>query len=378
MPDSSTPPTAPLAHLGDRPIRVGIVGLGSIYRLNREGYLGNPDAEVIAICDVDKETLESRADDFPDAERFTSLDDLLACDLDLVEVLVPSPLHCEVVCAALDAGFHVNVQKPMADTMEQADLMLAARDRSGKVLRIMEDFLHFGPLIKAKQIIESGEIGKPIAFHAKVVGCGRGGWDVPEKSTSWHQEQNLNGPGHMVYDDGWHKFAVARWLLGPVEEVHGWIGQTWFTPEHVLDVPATIMWQHANGARAIMDISVAPETYWRSDTFAVDERFEITGTKGFVRVNRCTARGIEAPALEVYVDGVLRTQHDLTDDWTPIIGEQTKRFLRILKGQETGDLDLDADLARDILALTLGAIESSRRTAPIRLDEAPWRAPTAD
>src|SRR4029079_4239370 len=95
-------------------------------------------------------------------------------------------------------------------------------------------------------------------------------------------------------------------------------------------------------------------------------------TRGFARVNRCTAVGHGPPALEVYADGVLRSYHDLADDWTPLCGDQTRRFLRILRGKETGDLNLDAELARDVLALTLGAIESSRRNEPVLLGADPW------
>src|SRR5215469_1259327 len=87
--------------------------------------------------------------------------------MDLVEVLVPTPLHCDVACAVLEAGYHVNLQKPIARTMDEVDRILAARNKSGATLRIMEDYLFFEPLVRLKEITESGEIGRPASLHIK-------------------------------------------------------------------------------------------------------------------------------------------------------------------------------------------------------------------
>ncbi len=350
-----------------RPVRTAIVGLGRIYDLTILGYRDNPDAEVVALCDPDADRLARRASDWPDATPFAQLDEMLGrTDIDLVEVLVPSPLHCEVVCAALDAGHHVNVQKPMATTVEEADGMIAARDRSGRVLRVMENFIHYAPLRELKRVVESGEIGEPAGLHMKMVATGQGGWDVPWQTWEWYFEMARRGRGILVYDDGWHKFSVARWLFGPVREVMGWVGQTEVGPGIVIDAPSTIMWTHTNGLRGVFDITFAPDMLMRSDYYTNDERFEVTGRKGFVRVNRCTSRGLQMPSVEVYADGQMRTYHALDDDWASSFRTQTTEFLPWLV---TGDGELlwDADTARDVLAFQLAAIESSDQNAPVQL-----------
>ncbi len=350
-----------------RPARTAIVGLGRIYDLAILGYRDNPEAEVVALCDPDADRLGRRSLDWPDATRFAQLDDMLGRpDIDLVEVLVPSPLHCEVACAALDAGHHVNVQKPMAATLEEADRMIAARDRSGRVLRVMENFIHYEPLRQLKRVVESGEIGEPAGLHMKMVATGQGGWDVPWKTWEWYFEMARQGRGILVYDDGWHKFSVARWLFGPVREVMGWVGQTEVGPGIVIDAPSTIMWTHTNGLRGVFDITFAPDMLMRSDYYTNDERFEVTGRKGFVRVNRCTSRGLQVPSVEVYTDGEMRAYHALDDDWASSFRTQTTEFLHWLV---TGDGELlwDADTARDVLKFQLGAIESSARNAPVQL-----------
>ena len=64
--------------------------------------------------------------------------------------------------------------------------------------------------------------------------------------------------------------------------------------------PTAITWEHENGIRGVWDITLAPDLYLRSDYYTNDERWEVTGRKGYARVNRCTGRGIQQPSLEVY------------------------------------------------------------------------------
>lgn len=352
-----------------RPARVGIVGLGRIYDLNIRGHRDNPDTEIVALCDRSEERRAQRGAEWPDADRFTDLESLLAADLDVVEVLVPTPAHCDVVTAAFDAGHHVNVQKPFANTLAEADGMLAARDRSGAYLRVMENFVHYEPLRRMKQVVDSGEIGEPAGLHMKMVATGVGGWEVPWESWEWQFAQARGGRGVLVFDDGWHKFSVAQWLFGPVVEVMAWIGATEVVKDVVvIDAPSTIMWTHASGVRGVFDITFAPDMLMKSDYYTNDERFEVTARNGFARVNRCTSLGIQQPSLEVYRDGQLRSYHALDDDWGVSFDTQARDFYRYLV--HGGDEALwNGDQARDVLKLIMAVYESAERNAPVRLTD---------
>jgi predicted dehydrogenase len=349
-----------------RPVRVGIVGLGRIFDLHVLGHVDNADSEIVALCDLDEARIAQRSADWPDAATFTDLDAFLATDLDVVEVLVPTPLHHEVVCAALRAGHHVNVQKPMARTLAEADEMIAAADDAGVVLRVMENFLFYPPLIRLKEIVESGELGQPVGFAMKMVGTGVGGWDVPVETWLWQINECREGRGILMFDDGWHKFSVARWLFGPVDEVMGWIGETDLGAGYVMDAPSTVMWNHTSGLRGVFDATLAPEMRMSSDYYSNDERFEVTCREGFVRVNHCTAHGLRQPALEVYKDGELRGYHALDEDWGTSFRDSTRHFLRYLLGEEDDPL-WSAEDARAVLAFTLAARDSSNANRPVRL-----------
>jgi predicted dehydrogenase len=200
----------------------------------------------------------------------------------------------------------------------------------------------------------------------KMVGTGNGGWDVPVDTWMWQLEQAKRGLGILVYDDGWHKFALARWLFGPIRDVMAWIGETPLGGGFTMDAPATIMWNHTSGLRDVFDITLAIDTYMQSDYYSSDERFEVTGSKGFARVNHCTAYGLQAPALEVYRDGEVRGYHALDDHWGSSFRKQTAHYLRWLRTGE-GELLLDDTLAREVLAFLFAAYESSRNNRPVTL-----------
>jgi predicted dehydrogenase len=344
----------------DRPVRIGILGLGQIYELTGPTYRDRDDAEIVALCDRDLDRVEQRGADWPAAARFTDLEAFLETEMDVVEILVPTPRHAEVACRVLEAGFHVNCQKPIARSVAEADRMLAAAATSGATLRIMEDYLFYEPLQRLRDVVASGEIGEPAGVHMKMVATGNGGWEVPASSWEWQVEQARDGTGILMFDDGWHKFAVARWLFGPVGRVLGWVGETPVGGGFSVDAPSTVVWEHTSGLRGVFDLTFAPDMYFRSDFYTCDERVEVTGTRGFARVNRVTARGIQEPSLVVYRDGEIREYHALGDSLRDSFRASTDHWLRWLRTGE-GDLLLDAETSREVLRFVLAALDSSRR-----------------
>jgi predicted dehydrogenase len=344
----------------DRPVRAAIVGLGRIYDLNVRAYRDNPDVEVVALVDPSEERRAQRQADWPDARTFASAADLAATEVevDAVEALLPIPLHVDGVVEMLGYGWHVNLQKPMCNDLAGAQLMLDAAASNDRLLRVMENYLFYEPLRKLKETVESGALGRVSGYHMKMVGSGRGGWEVPISSYQVQFEQMQRGRGILVFDDGWHKLATALWLFGPVREVRAWIGETELGPGVGLDAPTMIAWEHANGVRGVWDITIAPDLYLRSDYYTNDERWEVTGTKGFARVNRCTGRGVQQPSLEVYVDGEMRAFHALDDDWASSFRDSGRHWLRWL---HTGDGPMwwRADEAVDVLRFALAAYASS-------------------
>jgi predicted dehydrogenase len=344
----------------DRPVRAAFVGLGRIYDLNVRAYVDNPDVEVVALVDPSEERRLQRQADWPKAATFASAAELAASgiEVDAVEALLPVPLHADGVIELLGYGWHINLQKPLCSDLLEARRMLDAAKASGLVLRVMENYLFYEPLRRFKAAFESGELGTIAGYHMKMVGSGSGGWHIPWSSFEWQIEQMKRGRGILVFDDGWHKLSTALWLFGPVSEVRAWIGTTSFGHGIDLDAPTMIAWEHANGVRGVWDITLAPDLYLRSDYYTNDERWEVTGSKGFARVNRCTGRGVQQPSLEVYVDGEMRGYHALDDDWASSFRDSGRHWLRWLRTGD-GPLMWSAEESVDVLRFALAAYASS-------------------
>jgi predicted dehydrogenase len=348
-----------------RPVRIAVVGLGTVSELVLPPYVGRDDVEIVGLCDPDPARRERWGAVWPDAGQFATFADMHPIDADVVDVLVPTPLHADVVCEVLDAGYHVQVQKPLARTLADADRMLDRAAKHGAVLRVLEDYLFFPPIATLKDVLESGDIGAPAGLHMKIVATGRGGWDVPMSSFQWIFEQaQKDGMGLLVFDHGWHQLAVAMWLLGDVRRIFAWIGETEIVPGIVMDAPATIVWEHTNDVRGVLEITFAPDTYFRSEYYTGDERVELTGTKGSVRCNRISAFGVQEPSVEVYCEGEVRGFHALDD--TPPVGfeRSTQHAVEHFTGT-TDSLLLDGKDARRVLAALLAAYESAKVGQPV-------------
>jgi predicted dehydrogenase len=350
--------TKPLAP--DQPIRVAIVGLGRIYDLNVLAYRNNADVDVVALVDPDASRLAERGEDWPTARRFASIAELAASGLevDAIEALLPIASHADGVVELLGHGWHVNLQKPMAMGLADAQRMIEAAADAGVALRVMDNYLFYEPLARLKALVDDGAIGEVVGYHLKMVASGRGGWEVPWDTYRAQFEQAARGRGILVFDDGWHKLSTALWLFGPISEVRAWVGATEIVPGITLDAPTTVAWEHDNGIRGSWDITLAVDLYLRSDYYTNDERWEVTGRAGFARVNRCTGRGLQEPSLEVYRDGELRGFHALDDDWASSFRASGLHWLGWLRTR-AGPLMWDPDQALEVLRVAMAIYESS-------------------
>lgn len=320
-----------------KPLRVGIAGLGRIFDLNGLGYVGNQDVEVVGLCDIRQEAVTQRQTMFPGARGVTRYEDLLKLDLDLVDILSPHPLHEDMAVAAMEAGAHVSVQKPMAMTTAECDAMIAASVRTDRRLKVFENFVFYPPLVKARELLLSGAIGAPKHFRMKVViGDRSGAWHVSPEANAWRYELGEKGQGGpIVFDHGHHMMAVAMWLFGDVRDCFAQIEETRAPGRPPVDAPATLIWRHKDPPiHAMWDVSLALKMTVRTDYYASHEQFEIQGESGIITVTRCSDRMLDEPVLTLYSGGEVRAWHNIQDDWGESFRLSTLHFIDVLKGRE--------------------------------------------
>ena len=186
-------------------LRVGLIGVGFIADLHYLGYKDNPTAELYAICDLNEDLLQKRAKEWGVKKAYTDYHKLFAeANVDAVEVITPHHLHAEMGIAALEAGKHVSMQKPMAVNVAECDALISAAEHSGKLFRVFENFRYYPPIVKAKELLDSGAIGEPLSIRIKVVqGAMSKDWEIPYKRWFWKFDQAQSGGGRVIFDYGY-------------------------------------------------------------------------------------------------------------------------------------------------------------------------------
>jgi predicted dehydrogenase len=189
-------------------IRVGIIGAGAIANDHCRGVNRHPDAQVTAVAD----TSAARAAEIQAAYKldrtFTRWEDLVADPaIDAVTIALPNALHAPVALAALKAGKHVLLDKPFALNAQEAEEVVRAAERAGKVFMLGMN-QRYGETSQAlRTIVGRGELGE--VFHTRACWLRRAG--APKFGT-WFGRKDLAGGGCLL-DIGVHALDLALYLI---------------------------------------------------------------------------------------------------------------------------------------------------------------------
>jgi len=319
-------------------IRLGVLGTGNIADLNVGGYLQHPRCDVLAVCDVDGEVAGDAAKRWDVPKVYTDMDAMLSDpDIDAVEILTPTHLHHEHVLAALEAGKHVSVQKPVANSIDDAIEMAAAAERAGKTLRISECFVHYPPLELAKQLVAEGAIGKPTGVRIRtVVGQTDSAFQSNLRPEGYGWRLDDRSPGGHLFDDMVHKYAMALWLFDQdIVSVQSVVRRRdlFFEPS------AAIFEYEDPDLVGVMEVHYAPQMWLRSSYYGADEFFEIQGDEGFLWVTRATGEMLDLAPLVVYRGKdnhrTFTTRADVDADWASGFTRSSAHFVdSLLAGTE--------------------------------------------
>jgi predicted dehydrogenase len=154
--------------------RIGVVGLGYWGPNLARNFDRLPGAELRWICDQSQEARERWAASFPDARASGDLDELLEDpELDAVVVATHVPSHAALAVRALGAGKHCFVEKPLAQSVAEADQVVAAAREAGRVLMVGHLLEYHPGVEKLKEIAESGELGDIYYLYSNRLNLGK-------------------------------------------------------------------------------------------------------------------------------------------------------------------------------------------------------------
>ncbi|MCA9997493.1 MAG: Gfo/Idh/MocA family oxidoreductase [Anaerolineales bacterium] len=224
-------------------LRVGVIGLG-MGKGHIRGYATHPQAEVVAIADLNEQVLATVGDEYGINGRYTSAEQMLAeANLDVVSIATPNKFHKAYTLAAFAAGCHVLCEKPMAMNAAEGREMLAAAEQAGKRLMINFSYRFSEPSFALKAQVDSGILGD--IYFARTIWHRRRG--IP-RFGGWFGQKALSGGGPLI-DLGVHRLDLALWLMGYPQPT--WVMASAYNPI------ATRLAEEAGVAYDVEDMAVA-------------------------------------------------------------------------------------------------------------------------
>lgn len=278
-----------------RKLRVGIVGYGFMGKTHSHayrslGYFYDTLPASIELVGVATNTEKSwRRAVERDGFSFGTTDfrELCASDVDIINVCTPNDTHKDIVLAALEAGKHVYVDKPLAISLDDARAMAqAAAAHPDLVTQVTFQYRFVPALLRAKQLMDAGALGR--LYSARVCYL-HAGYVDPNRPHTWRLDKERSGPGGALFDLGSHVIDLTRHLLGEIAEVQH-LGATMIPERPLKDDPSKkapvevddisiLVCRLENGAVGTIESS-------RLATGTQDEiRFEAHGSKGAIRFN---------------------------------------------------------------------------------------------
>ena len=292
------------------PGAVGLIGLGEIGQVHAAAIRRSGTARLVAVADT---VPELRAPfEAQGISGYRDAAELIAdAEVGTVSVCLPHYLHFPVAQAAIRAGKHVLVEKPLTTSVAEGEQLVDAAAAAGVALGVSHNQLFYAAHAEAKRLIDAGTIGSPVFIRLRL-GAGPlwGGWrDSPD----------LAGGG-LLADAGVHRLYLARYLFGPVREVRA-----------ILDVPrqqgetfAVVILVFESGARGLIEAN----QHGPPGTF--DDEIEITGSDATLRLAGLESMFVgyrSGPALSLFRDRQWREVPVRPDDWSASVQASVTAFL---------------------------------------------------
>jgi len=207
-------------------IRIGLIGYGGIGRVHAAAYRAIPfhyglradSIEIAGVATTRQETAERAAQEIGCAFFTDDYHELLGrADVDAVDICTPNNSHHKIVLAAAEAGKHIYCEKPLAMNVAEAGGMAGAVRAAGLKAQVTFNFRFFPAVMRAKQLVEAGFLGRVFSFRGRYH---RSSYIEADKPMSWRLQREVTGGG-ALFDLGSHILDLLYFVLGEFDSVSG-------------------------------------------------------------------------------------------------------------------------------------------------------------
>ncbi len=259
----------------DGDLHYGVIGAGIQGEKHAQVISLMPNTTLVGVCDVQEERARSVALKHGARHAVADWQDLLADDeIEAVSIALPDHLHREVAVAALEAGKHVLLEKPMATSVEDAEAIVEAQRTSGRRLMINWSNRWMPAFAGTKEKLDAGELGDPLYCYARLNNT----LYVPTQMLSWSANTRL--PFWLIC----HRYDIARWYFGSEAKKVTAVSRSVVLREMGIDTPdfyqATVEFEDGQVGN-FESCWILPE----SMPYLVDSKFQLICTKGYVNID---------------------------------------------------------------------------------------------
>lgn len=268
-------------------IRFAIVGCGRIAQRHAEHI--HKKATLQAVCDVAPEKADAMAKTYG-VKAYYRVEDLFdqEKEIDVVSVCSPNGLHAEHSIKALQAGFHVLCEKPMAITVADCGRMIQAAEKSNRRLFAIKQNRYNPPVAAVKQMVDEGRLGR---INSIQLNCF---WNRNEDyyRNSWKGTLKLDGG--TLFTQFSHFIDLLYWMLGDVEQVQAYMGN--FTHQGMIEFEDTgvVILRFVSGAIGTINYTV--NSYKKN----MEGSLTLFGEKGTVKIGGQYLNELEYQSIENY------------------------------------------------------------------------------
>lgn len=335
-----------------RRIQLGIVGIGNRFR-NHIRSLNTLDEEyeVAALCDIRKERLQNGVNECRDnPSAYTDYQELLQHPgLNAVVILTPNYLHAPMSIDALNAGFDVLVEKPMAISVKECNDMNAAAWANNRICMVAEQHRFLTTHRKVKKLLDNGAIGDVRFVCAEVHG------------TQWRREhyKYLATSGGVLLNLAVHEFDSIHWMLGSkIIRAAGFGGHGYYTDQDTLDHLLVVL-DFENGEKFSYDHSRITESGY--------SQFNIFGTHGRLSYERKGKTILQYNYTIGDRESVTCTTYDISKDFEEGTQAQYREYFRCIRLREKPLTD--GKVMVESIRMCLAAQEAARQGRIINVCE---------
>ena len=209
----------------NKTLNIGMVGFGSMGRThsyaigNLPYYFSEPGftARVVGLCTTSYERTVTLCEQFDLGVAAHDFDELIARDdIDVIDICTPNTTHADMICRALAAGKHVLCEKPLCVTPDEAERIVEAEKKSGRICGMVFNNRFMAPMLRAKQLIDEGRLGRIFSFRASYE---HNSSTFADRAPGWKQTA-LYGGG-VLFDLGSHVIDLIHHLCGDFDYVQG-------------------------------------------------------------------------------------------------------------------------------------------------------------